>query len=122
MNKSFTLRNRFLALAITAITVFTVSDGFARGDGPRHLNFLQKELELSDHQAEQIHNIIGEFRDRFFENRDNKDKIKELRNERHEAIKGVLTEDQANKFDKLREKRKERRKCRRGRGPGSRNN
>ena len=139
MNRTLILKKTLAALAIITAAAFSADDLFARsygndcpyrdgkgykegrGYGRHHrgigrLNFLQKELGLSDYQAEKIHTIHKDFSDRFFENRNNPDRLEELRNERHEAVKKVLTEEQAKKLDELREKREERRKHKRGHG------
>jgi len=119
------------ALAVFTMTVFAAGtalaggwnndcpykdgQGYRDGRGKGHhcnekarLGYLKTELGLSDTQIEQIKKINDEFRDKFSANRGNHDKLMGLRDQRHNAIKAVLTADQGKKFDELRDKRSER--------------
>lgn len=108
-------------LIITALLVFAVaaSDAFAFGrnggygcpgygpgsgfgGGFRHLNYLQEELGLTDQQVKQIFDIGTKYRERRFENRNNPEKLGQLRDDHRKAVEAVFTKEQLDKFNKLR--------------------
>ena len=74
----------------------------------KKLEMMQKELGLSDEQVEKIFNIGTEYRDKYFKNRKDQDKIKELMTEHKKAVEAVLDEKQKEKFNSFHEKKKHR--------------
>ncbi|MCU0846991.1 MAG: hypothetical protein MUD12_03810 [Spirochaetes bacterium] len=74
----------------------------------KKLEMMQKELGLSDEQVEKIFNIGTEYRDKYFKNRKDQDKIKELMTEHKKAVEAVLDEKQKEKFNSFHEKKKQR--------------
>ncbi len=90
--------------------------GYGNGDCPRqgghkmhHKKFMKEELELTDEQEQEIFDIGTKYRKLFFENRKDQEKVKELHEEKREAIKDILTDDQKQKLKEKREKRRGRR-------------
>ncbi len=79
--------------------------GPGMGGGFRHLNFMQKELGLTDQQVKQIFDIGTQYREKRFENRNNPDKLAELRTEHRKAVESVFTKEQLEKFNKFRDDR-----------------
>ncbi len=104
-------------MALSAGDLF--ARGWGRGDGPRNgygrhhrgpggpghhfrgLDFLKVELGLSDKQVLQIFDLHQKYDRQFFLNRNNVQKMLELRAEKHKEIKKVLTPNQAKKFDAM---------------------
>jgi len=108
---------------VAALVIFAVaaSDAFAYGgkggfggpgNGPqgmggglRHFDFLQKEIGLTDQQIKQIFDLGTQFREKRFENRNNPDKLAQLRDEHRKAVEAVFTKEQLEKANKLRNDR-----------------
>lgn len=101
-------------MALTAGDLF--ARGYGRGDcpgrgygkhhrGPGHffrkLDFLKAELGLTDEQVKKLFDIHQAYQRKFFENRNNVDRILELRAEKHKAMKKIMTAEQQKKFDEL---------------------
>ncbi len=72
--------------------------GYGPGMGFRHIEAMKSELGLSDEQEKKIFDIGTKFREKYFENRGNNDKIESLRNDHRKEIEKVLTKEQAEKF------------------------
>ncbi len=72
--------------------------------GIMHLEFMQKELGLSDEQVKKIFDLGTEHRQKCFDNRKDPDKLKILREEHMKAVDEVFTKEQKEKRDKLRGK------------------
>jgi Spy/CpxP family protein refolding chaperone len=106
-------------LIISALLVFTVaaSDTYAfgrrggpggpgfgpgMGGGFRGLNYMQKELGLTDQQVKQIFDLGTQFREKSFENRNNPDKLADLRTDHRKAVEAVFTKEQLEKLNKFR--------------------
>jgi len=119
------MKKNIIKTLFVLITVLSVSTLFAQGwgrggncNGPGYgrgnhmqgygnrgyskIDYMKAELGLSDKQVKQIFDIGTEYREKFFENRNNPDKILELRIQHRKAIKKVLTKEQREKFDNLR--------------------
>lgn len=77
------------------------------------LDRLQSELKLSDQQKEEVGKIFEETRPQLEALRK---QGQELREKMRARLKAVLTAEQMEKFDKLRQARRERRQERLGRG------
>lgn len=74
------------------------------GGGPHgfaHLDRMQKELGLTDAQVKKIFDIGTEYRQKYFDNRGNRDKVMALHEEHRKAVESVLTKEQKEKYDKL---------------------
>jgi Spy/CpxP family protein refolding chaperone len=109
------MKKKIVILSLLLAFIVIAGDAFAfgrRGGGPgfgpgmggdfRHLNFMQKELGLSDKQVKQIFDIGTQYREKRFENRNNPDKLDSLRSEHRKAVESVLTKDQLEKYNDLR--------------------
>ncbi|MFH0974600.1 MAG: hypothetical protein V1874_02325 [Spirochaetota bacterium] len=110
------MNKKLVILAILAASLIAAGDlsawgrrggycdgpGAGYGAGPRHLEYMQSELGLSDQQVKQIFDIGTQYRQKYFENRNNTDKIDELRIEHRKAVQSVLTKEQQEKFNKIR--------------------
>lgn len=83
------------------------------GCGIMHLEFMQKELGLSDEQVKKIFDIGTEYRQKCFDNRKDPEKLKSLREEHMKAVDSVFTKEQKEKLDRLHQKGR-----RGGMGPG----
>lgn len=121
------MKNGIFSLAVIVLISLTAADAFSqgygrggkRGYGPGYCNgpgygggygfgrleFLKEELGLSEKQVEKIFRIGTEFREKYFKNRNNRTKILELRVEQRKAIESVLTKEQKEKFNNLRDRR-----------------
>jgi Spy/CpxP family protein refolding chaperone len=115
------MKKKIVILSLLLAFVITAGDAFAfgrRGGGPgpgvsgpgmggelRHLNFMQEELGLSDKQVKQIFDIGTQYREKFFENRNNRAKLADLRIEHRKAVESVLTKDQLEKLNKFQDDR-----------------
>lgn len=71
--------------------------GYGMGYG--HMEYLKDELKLTDTQVEKIIKIDADYRVKFYQNRDNRDKIFALRDEHRKAVYNVFTDEQKKKFD-----------------------
>jgi Spy/CpxP family protein refolding chaperone len=78
--------------------------GYGRG-GFARLDAMKEDLGLTDQQVKQIFDLGTKFREKAFENRKDINKLDELRIEHRKAIEGVLTKDQLEKFNKIRNER-----------------
>jgi len=107
------MKKKLLVLSMLVAFAIASTGGFAHGkhdncfngNGPdmgfglRHLNMMQKELNLSDKQVKQIFDIGTQFRGKSFENRNNPDKLADLRLEHRKAVESILTKDQLDKLN-----------------------
>lgn len=105
------------AIAIVAVFSLVTADVFARGQGKGgpggcpgagpgmhgfgHLDRMQKELGLTDEQVKKIFDIGTQYRQKYFDNRGNRDKVKALHEEHRKAVEAVFTKEQKEKHDKL---------------------
>lgn len=101
------------AVSVVIIVVFSVGDVFSqgygrgkRGNGPgyryhgyRGLNSMKAELGLTEKQVNKIFDIGTKYRNLYFKNRGNYDKISKLRSEHRKEIDNVLTKSQREKFN-----------------------
>lgn len=70
------------------------------GNGSGYMNYMKDELKLTDNQMKKILNIDADYRTRYYQNRNNNDKILSLREEHRKAVYNVLSEDQKKIFDR----------------------
>ncbi|MCP4130635.1 MAG: hypothetical protein GY754_06600 [bacterium] len=73
-----------------------------RGGGMMRLKMMEKKLNLSKEQVERIFKIKTEYREKCFNNRDNAEKVRELRKEQRKAVEEVLTKEQKEQFNRFR--------------------
>lgn len=74
--------------------------GYIHG-GYGNIDFLKAELNLTDQQTEKIVKLESEFRNQYYKNRYDGDKIAALRENHRKEIEKVLTDEQKKKFDAL---------------------
>jgi len=105
----------FIALSLTILSLAALplsaqiwqDDGDGKGAHKKmgmhkpfmHFNKMQEKLGLTDNQVDKMYNIHKDYMDKFYQNKDNPDKIKELRNQCREEMKNVLTPEQKAKID-----------------------
>lgn len=70
------------------------------GDPQKHLDTLTKKLELTDAQRGQVEQIMNDYRGRM---EALKGQMDALQKEKHEKINAVLTPEQQEKFQKMKE-------------------
>ena len=80
---------------------------------PGHIGFLKQELNLTDDQIEKTLNLNAQYMFKMYKERENKDKVEALRNERQAEFQKLLTPEQNEKYKKLLENKKDM-----GRGKG----
>jgi Spy/CpxP family protein refolding chaperone len=118
--RSYNMKKKLLIVAALVVFAVAASDAFAfgrrggnggpgygpgMGGGFMHLNYMQKELGLTDQQVKQIFDLGTKFREKRFENRNNPDKLADLRDEHRKAVEAVFTKDQLEKLNKVRNDR-----------------
>jgi Spy/CpxP family protein refolding chaperone len=128
-----------MALMILSLSATTLSargngkeirDGRCGGPGMsiqkpfRHLEMLQYHFDLTNAQVDKIYKIDKDYMDKFHQNRNDADKIKNLREEHRGEIENILTPEQKvrwNEFAKNRpvKKRDNKRDNKRDRGFGA---
>ena len=72
--------------------------------GMLHLHFLQKDLGLSDEQTDRIYKVHRDYLDKFYQNRNDGDKVRELRTKQNADIEKILTAEQKTKWNELKNK------------------
>lgn len=90
--------------------------GSGMGQSIHHIDRMQSFLDLSDEQADEIYKIDTEYRDKYYQNRQDYDTIRKLREEHRKDILNVLTEEQKEKWEEFVKDRPQRGE-RRGFGP-----
>jgi Spy/CpxP family protein refolding chaperone len=129
------MKKLFLGLIISAVAIFAVADLMARGgggpgygagncgEGPgpgfeggpgygKH-SYMKKELGITDKQEQQMFDIGTKYRQKFFDNRNDPEKLKVLREEKRKEMDSVFTKEQLEKIKKFHDQ-----KGKRGRGHG----
>ncbi|PKL37747.1 MAG: hypothetical protein CVV44_15515 [Spirochaetae bacterium HGW-Spirochaetae-1] len=81
-------------------------NGFGYGNGIHmgyhgfgRLEAMKEELNLTDTQVKQVFDLGTQYREKYFENRKNYDKLAELRIEHRKAVEKVLTTEQRDAFN-----------------------
>ena len=69
-------------------------------NGP-HLGMIQKDLGLSNEQVDKIYRIQRDNMDKFYQNRNDGDKVRELRTKQDAEIEKVLTPEQITKWNEF---------------------
>lgn len=75
--------------------------GYGMGYGSgcyENRDYMMRDLNLTDDQANKIADIDAKYRDLYYKNRDNFNKIDALRREHRQAIDNMLTSEQREKF------------------------
>jgi len=67
-----------------------------------HLDMLQYQFDLTNAQVDKIYKIDKDYMDKFYQNRNNADKIKELREKHSAEIESILTPEQKVKWNDFR--------------------
>jgi Spy/CpxP family protein refolding chaperone len=87
--------------------------GFGGGPGYRKNSYMKKELGITEKQEQQMFDIGTKYRQKFFENRNDLNKLETLREEKRKEMESVLTKEQNEKLKKFHDQRGNR-----GRGNG----
>ncbi len=126
------MKKLLLGLIISAVALFAAGELTAKGDGQgygcgdckggpgygeghgygKHA-YMKKELGITEKQEQQMFDIGTKYRQKFFDNRNDPEKIKALREEKRKEMDSVLTKEQLEKLKKLQDERGNR-----GRGHG----
>jgi Spy/CpxP family protein refolding chaperone len=118
MNKKILFSALLLATILASGSAFAQGwgrngdDGYGRrcgragnGSGYRGefgwIDAMKAELGLSEQQVKQIFDLGTQYREKSFENRNNLNKLDELRVEHRKAVENVLTKEQLEKYNKI---------------------
>jgi Spy/CpxP family protein refolding chaperone len=66
-----------------------------------HMGFMQQDLKLTDDQTDKIHKIRKDNMDKFYQARNDGDKVRELRVKQDAEIEKVLTAEQKAKLEEF---------------------
>jgi Spy/CpxP family protein refolding chaperone len=112
------MKKKLLIVAALLLFAVAANDAFAYGrrggfggPGPgmggvfRHFEFLQKEIGLTDQQVKQIFDIGTKYREKRFENRNDRDKLAQMRDDHRKEVEAVFTKEQLDKLNKFRNDR-----------------
>jgi len=93
-----------LSLVILSLGASTLSArGMGNGMGMhkpfQHLEMLQYKFDLTNAQVDRIYKIDKEYMDKFHQNRNDADKIKDLREKHRAEIESILTPEQKTKWN-----------------------
>lgn len=72
-------------------------------NGP-HIGMMEKDLGLSTEQVDKIYKVHRNYMDRFYQSRNDADKVRELRAKQDKEIESILTPEQKKKLDELKTK------------------
>jgi Spy/CpxP family protein refolding chaperone len=111
---------RRIALGAGLIAIFVATPAWAQEPGHRHdpeghIAELREELDLTDQQVEQIRAILTEQHMKFEQlhgeeggdRESNREAFRQLREETHQRIQTVLTEEQKNQLEEIHAEHKE---------------
>ncbi len=118
------MKKLLLGLIISAVALFAAGELLARGgghgcgdcDGPGYGNgpggpgygkhsVMKKELGLTEKQEQQMFDIGTKYRQKFFDSKNDPEKIKALREEKRKEMDSVLTKEQLEKLKKFHEQK-----------------
>ena len=94
-----------LVLSLAVLPLYAEKGGKGNGDGKRghkmgmhqsfmRLNMMQDKLGLTDSQVDRMYKIEKDYTEKSYQNRNNPDKIKALRDEQRKEMENVLTSEQ----------------------------
>ena len=103
----------FFGLALTILSLAVLPLSAQRGGNQRidngncgymdnhfmHFNMMQDKCGLTDAQVDKMYNIHKDYMEKFHQNRNNPDKMKELKDKCREEMENVLTPEQKAKRD-----------------------
>ena len=95
---SFTMFS-LMILSLSATSLMAQIPGMGMHKPFQHLEMLQYSFELTNAQVDKIYKIEKDYMDKFYQNRKNPEKIRELREKINDDIKGLLTADQKTKWN-----------------------
>jgi len=113
MKKTLFITMALMILSLSATTLFARGMGKGMGDGGcggpgmgmqkpfQHLEMLQYHFDLTNAQVDKIYKIDKEYMDKFHQNRNDADKIKDLREKHRGEIESVLTTEQKTKWNEF---------------------
>jgi len=115
MKKTLFIAMALMILSLSATTLFARGMGKGMGDGGcdgpgmgmgmhkpfQHLEMLQHHFDLTNAQVDKIYKIDKEYMDKFHQNRNDADKIKDLREKHRGEIESVLTAEQKVKWNEF---------------------
>lgn len=115
MKKQIILTSIFLSMILAAPGAFAQGWGRGHHDGGNgsgygngsHMGYhgfgrleaMKEELNLTDTQVKQVFDLGTQYREKYFENRNNYKRLAELRIEHRKAVEKVLTTEQRDKFN-----------------------
>ena len=113
-----------LVYVLVLCLVFAVADAAPPEGGGMSIDTLTQELNLDDEQAVSFEQIMSGHRQqmqslRELSRSERRSEMKRLRSETDEQLKGVLTDEQMQKFDELRQQMRKQHRGRGGKGPRS---
>jgi len=97
-----------LSLSASSLSAQGMMGGYdGRGMGMhkpfQHLEMLQYMLDLTNAQVDKLYKIDKDYMDKFYQNRNDADKIKDLRNKHLGEIESILTPEQKVKWNEFKE-------------------
>jgi Spy/CpxP family protein refolding chaperone len=109
MKKLFFSLLSFLLLSLTASSLYAQGMGGGYGMGMhkpfQHLERLQYAFDLTNAQVDKIYKIDKDYMDKFYQNRNDPDKIRELREKHFTDIESILTAEQKTKWNEFKKDR-----------------
>ena len=100
------MNRKMVALLVATAVVMSgtslMARGYGKGDGNNGRGsgngYMYEQLNLSDAQQDKMFKISQDYRQKFYDNRDNPVKLAELRAEKFKAMYAVLTKEQQAKL------------------------
>ncbi|MCL2025489.1 MAG: hypothetical protein FWG92_01640 [Leptospirales bacterium] len=80
--------------------------GIMGGQSVKRLNMMQSKLGLTNNQVDRMFKIQKDYMDKIYQNRNNADKVKELKGQCRTEMESVLTSEQKTKWNNLAKDRK----------------
>ncbi len=113
MKKTLFITMALMILSLSAISLSARGMGKGMGDGGcggqgmgmqkpfKHLEMLQYHFDLTNAQVDKIYKIDKDYMDKFHQNRNDADKIKDLREKHRSEIESILTPEQKVKWNEF---------------------
>ena len=100
--------NGMVAAAAFSLIALAAAPAFAKEerqkDPGKHLEFLDKKLQLTDEQRGRVDQLLKQYHTRA---QSLKEQLESLKQEKHEKIKALLTPEQQGKFEKIHARKKD---------------